>query len=288
MSVSPTMEQRLKALDGQVLPQDYFTALQVAAQAQRMISDLPGLPEVDDQLAPLTAGKILDSWVDQVVTRKTAEPVREIRRNVLLSVLNDARSRSSYMYQEQRDGFLAALHGELQNLLGEAEQVVVDLAGVTSATEAVANDVAPQWKRLIALTEDYQTLREHQMRHVDVMTQFEIRPQDGGEEDHASDLYLKNLDDIWPMWRTPSKQASRIIHVDGTKPRLEPWPSEPTELLRWLVTSTAQPWIPTSSQLQQHLADRRARMNPMKKLGQTRSDQQPTPRQTFGVRSLIG
>ncbi len=99
-----------------------------------------------------------------------------MRRNVLLSVLNSARSRSSYMYEEHRDAFLAAMHGELQNLLGEAERVVADLAGIASAAEAVANDVAPQWKRLITLTDDYETLREHQKRHVLTVS---------GDDDHG-------------------------------------------------------------------------------------------------------
>ncbi|GAB3228227.1 hypothetical protein [Mycolicibacterium hippocampi] len=281
-----TMQARLDALELELLPKDYFTAQEVAAQAHQRLSTLPGPPAADPALAPLATGMISDEWLDQVVAQKTATPLWEIRRGALLSVLKEANGRSEYLYNENRDHFLAALHEELQTFLGHAEKVVDDLGDCATAAEAIANDRTAQWKRLTELTNDYAVLREHQMRHVDPRTRFDCAPPDGGE-DHASDLYLKNLDDIWPLWKTPGVETARFVHVNGTKPRFEPWPSDPTQQLRWLVTSAAEPWIPTSSELTQHLKDRQDRANPIAKVRSGRPDL-PAPRQTFNGSFLGG
>jgi hypothetical protein len=59
------------------------------------------------------------------------------------------------------------------------------------------------------------------------------RPTVGGE-DHASDLFIGNLDDLWANWKTPGAGPQQV-NLDGTKPRREPWPVDRHQLLLWLL-----------------------------------------------------
>lgn len=94
--------------------------------------------------------------------------------------------------------------------------------------------------------------------HIDHVTR--ARPTNGGEE-HATDLYLSNLDDVWPHWKAPGGGPQQI-NLDGTRPRYEPWPDELHQLLLWLATSKAEPWIPTLPELEKLWQQRKNRANP--------------------------
>jgi hypothetical protein len=92
------------------------------------------------------------------------------------------------------------------------------------------------------------------------------RPILGGE-DTGSLAVIRNLDDVWPSWTNPG--LAQQMHVDGTKQRGEPWPSDPVQLLLWLVTSLpaaarqpAHVWIPTLTEIDELFAERRDRDNP--------------------------
>jgi hypothetical protein len=137
-----------------------------------------------------------------------------------------------------------------------------DLDGASTAEQAIAKDRAPAWKRLTELAGDYSTLRVAQRALMSGRTDLvtSSRSSNGGE-DTASDLVLQNLDDLWPSWRNPG-QTERVINVSGEPHRYEPWPAEPAQLLLWLVTSTAQPWVPTIPQLERLWDRRRNLANP--------------------------
>lgn len=158
------------------------------------------------------------------------------------------------------------LHGynrELTLLLDDVRELAAELQGVDSAEAAVASDLGPAWKRLAGLSDDYSVLRAAQRKLMDPDVVTRARPTVGGEE-HASDLFLANLDTIWPEWRSGEGLHGVVVtNVNGAPARYEPWPSQQPQLLLWLATSAAEPWVPTHGQLQQLWAQRAKKANPM-------------------------
>lgn len=59
---------------------------------------------------------------------------------------------------------------------------------------------------------------------------------------------------------------------DRGRERYEPWPSDPVQLMLWLVRSPADPWVPTPAQLEKLRTERTARANPMPKVIPSRPD----------------
>ena len=258
-----TMHDRLDARVAALLPADYATARRIADQATRKAVEPPIVPTASGELEPFTCGRIDDKWIDQELAIQDAQNRSVRRRGVLLSLAKEANERAASIYQRLTSHILAAYQEELTLLLAEVKQLATVLDGIDTPAEAIANDHGPQWKQLTELAEDYQTLRSAQRAQMSTDVLISAAPVAGGD-DHASDLYLKNLDELWPNWRTPQLDASRYIDMSGTRPprRLEPWPADPVQLCLWLVTSNAQPWIPTPAQLAQLQQRRQDTANP--------------------------
>ena len=77
------------------------------------------------------------------------------------------------------------------------------------------------------------------------------------EDDLASDLQLANVDEVLPGWNRPDNRAALSFRELGDR---RPWPiHDPIEQLVWLVTSDAEPWLPTTKDLAKLRAKRQAR-----------------------------
>lgn len=260
-----TMLERLNAIERDLLPAEYFSAEHLVAEAQRLIASPPASAArvKAEQLDPFITGEIREEWVAALIDQKDAEERHQRRRAILTELVASAQNQARVAAGSIRESVLKASHGELVQLLDEVKQLAGELGGVRSAEAAVAADLGPEWKRMTTLAEDYNTLRSFQMARMDTTIVTQSRPSEGGEE-HASDLYIRNLDDLWPEWRVGgARKGVTVTNVGGPAPRYEPWPTDPVRLLIWLATSRAQPWIPTSEQLHEHWADRRRRANPM-------------------------
>lgn len=256
-----TMDEFLASIDHQLASEEHHTALRLANEARRKLADLYDTEEPELQaLDPFVAGAVTDEWLDAVVERNTLQDRKNQRRNALVRLIAHADNRAA-MSKTDSNAILAAYNEKLTELLGAARDLVDQLSGATSADTAIDKGVTQHWKALAALARDYQLLREAQMQRTPQDLITSARPSNGGE-DHASDCYIKNLDDIWPTWRQPG-HTPRTVRVYGDHAdRVEPWPAEPTQLLLWLVTSPAVPWIPTPQQLRRLWEQRRNIANP--------------------------
>lgn len=242
----------------------YREANELASQAESLIKELRPPQAVPPELDPITAGVITDDWLDAAVAHAAAVAATGHRH----AILTDLRQRASRTAQTQlvhgADTLLTTLNTALKSLLAEASEVATHLDGADTADTAIANDAGQHWKHLTALAHDYDELRAAQrevMRHASPDITISARRSDGTGETHCSDLYLANLDDLWPDWRSPDYR--RNVRINGDVDRLEPWPEDPTAQLVWLVTSTAAPWIPTAKELDRLNVDRRAKANPV-------------------------
>lgn len=276
--MTATMTERLEALRQSLLPREYFSALAIRKEAEHRLANLPAPPEVDPSIEPFTLGRIDDEWIDQCVGRKAGQADWEQRRNILLSTRRDADGQATSIMMNATDTFLSAYDGERQRLFEEGRALVPELRGATTPNEAIVNDVVQEWKSLTRLDADYAELigAQDALLPPDILP-LARSPRWTQQEFLASDCYLRNLDEIWPDWKNP---VSKVIHVDGHRDRLEPWPATRPQLFLWLLTSNAETWVPTIAQLRQHWADRQARMNPIPTVRRERPDKPATIKQT--------
>jgi hypothetical protein len=264
------MRSRIDEITQTCLPPEYFVAERVRRQAQQLSATMSPPPAVA-AADPFDAGEVSEDWIEQTIQRESDHALCERRRAVLLTLLNSARARGKSLHQNAVPRILRALDNELQNLLRDAELISDQLGDADTAQKAIASDAGPLWKRLTELSDDYAELRRVQHNLMPPEVVFNAKAAFG--EDHASDLYLKNLDTVMGTnWRNPAQTNDRVIHIDGSEHRYEPWPLDLTELLLWLVRSEAQAWIPTENQLQRLREDRIARANPMPTVVQGRPD----------------
>lgn len=257
------MQERIRAIEQELLPPEYHAAKNLVAEAEHMIASPPAFPTLADELDPFALGELHEEWVDALIDRKDLQDRLQRRRAILTELRNSAEARASAAASSINAQVLAGLHNELMKLLDEADELAGHLGGVDSAEAAIALDRGPAWKRLTQLADDYAVLRGAQRARMSADLIMRSRPAQGGEE-HASDLYIRNLDEIWPEWRTGgAANGVSINHVGGAAHRYEPWPADPVKLLLWLATSQAEAWVPTAAELHRHWTDRQKRANPM-------------------------
>ena len=155
--------ERLSALlpQGQVaeLLAAYDAATKTVEEARKL---RPELPDIFEKLDPtFRAGRPAD--VAKLVTElaeaqaKRDQAVRTIE--ALAAIPDRYATELAQLIHNSADGFTERLDEQLQELLNEAEEVLKDMAGVTDASSAIAEDKVEQWKRWIALHESYQALR---------------------------------------------------------------------------------------------------------------------------------
>lgn len=266
-----TMEQRLEAIEKDALGPEYLTAQRIATEAQMLVATMKPPPPPSEP-HPLASGEITEDWINQTIDIEATQLRLEKRRGVLLTLSNAARGQVQTLRANAHSRILKGYSDELETLLADVEEISDELGDVDTAAKAIANDAGPQWKRLTELADDYAELRNAQHAQTTHDVLFAATP-DHSDEPHASDLYLRNLDQIWPLWRNAGRD-DRVMTLDpnAQEQRRQPWPADRTETMLWLVRSAAQPWIPTEHQLEQLQQDRIARANPMPKVIPGRPD----------------
>jgi hypothetical protein len=236
----------------------YRDACAIAAEADEWLRTPPDLPTVD----PALAEHISDEWIEAERARENAVADYEARRRIVQGRREVEANRALSIFTGGVDLILGVLQGDLTNILSRAAKVIPELAGATTPAQAIEADAGAAWKRLAELADDYSELRTAQefvMLRGSVDLWRSCTPSMPGEN-HANQAYLKNIGDLWNNWRQPGINP-RTLHLSdrATPDRDEPWPADSgPELMIWLVSSDAEPWIPTGKQLRELRDERNA------------------------------
>ncbi|RJO80230.1 hypothetical protein D5S18_00300 [Nocardia panacis] len=237
----------------------YLEAEAVAQQANRQRAQLeparPHLADTDEQI--IAAGVIPDDYAARVRDTATATIAHDAAVAALHDLHKRATEKCAALITGAVDDILAALHTRLQRVVADATKAVGTLDGVTDVEIAVriGGDTAKAWAALANGWDTHQRLRAAQnavMASYDRDAINSARPA-WSADPIASDLYLSNLDQVWPTWRTPISVDTGFGAAEGDT---APWPEPGPALLLWAITHGAQLWIPTRPRLQRLWADR--------------------------------
>ncbi len=260
-----TMQERINAIHQELLPDEYHASKKMVATAQHLLMSAPESYSVPNQLGPFECGEIREEWITAQIDAKDMQDRLARRRAILSEVVRDANNQALTAAASILPRELAAYHKELESLLDDVADLADQLDDIRTAEQAITADRTSEWKRLSELVNDYEDLRRAQLSRTDVEMIRQARPSEYDAEDHASDLYIRNLDELWPRWRFGDAAPNGMTTItvgDTARRRYAPWPADRTQLLIWLATSRAEAWIPTPTQLQQLWAERSKPRNP--------------------------
>jgi hypothetical protein len=221
-----------------VSTEDYRTAVALREQA---MSHRANLPAVNAPPEPTNTDG-LDDWVNAVSRARVAEQDGEYRYNALTSVINTCNSRISAVVDVDTDQVLGALSDQMTDLMADVDTAVAALNGARTASEVIAADVGDAWNELRSLRASYDLLRDAQIFVMqDAMASHASYYLYG--DAHASRLYIRNIDEVFPGWQTPDTSSVSLV---APPPDPRPWPTDdPVAQLVWLSSSNAEVWLPT-------------------------------------------
>jgi hypothetical protein len=238
-------------------------------------------PQVEWPTAPTSVHADLDGYLTEYRNAWQEEQSRTRDAEALTTVLG-ACERAMQSAIDDPNALLSALADDLDELMEQLEDVVTRLNGATTPTEAINADTVDAWKELPAIRREYDSIRHAQtLVLLDDPDSAMNNRSDHLDDPLASDVILRNLDQLLPTWR----DADTRFAMQGTPPDRRPWPSDDLEQLVWLINSSAEVWIPTSSQLARLHAERRDRANPMPDKA---APKPPRPNQQFGRVTPMG
>lgn len=238
----PMLARMANEVDG------FSHAQQVAVDARALLKQIEDPAPVR---SPLDSGEpVTLEWLDAAAGYAAQADSAQHRRKMLFDLANQAESHAGALVAGAATDMLKRLDLELRGVMEKAAESIEELSGARDAAAAIkAGDTAANaWRKLTALADSIADIRSAQ---TSIMVWFHpdrIPPSRSQftDDELASDLMLRNLDDVWSGWRqSPPNQ----FVVSGSSPRLEPWPVDPVGQLVWIVTSAAEAWVPTPAQL---------------------------------------
>lgn len=207
---------------------------------------------------PTDTNNDLDAYLDAYLAAAEEEQTRSRRADALDTVVGAA-ERAMRSAIDDPDRLLTVLADDLDELMTQLAAVVSQLNGATTPTEAIERDSVNAWRELPALRREYDSLRHaQQLVMLDDPHSAMNNRSDHLDDPLASDLILRNLDQILPSWREPDNRFT----MQGTPPDRRPWPTDPIEQLVWFINSKAQVWLPTRGQLAELHRERQALIDP--------------------------
>jgi hypothetical protein len=211
---------------------------------------------------PPTSVAGLNEYLDAAEAADADARSRDVRARALVELVQQAEGAVAAALVVSPDRVLSALSEDFDAFLERLEAVVDRLAGARSADRAIELGVTDAWSELRLLREEYDSLRAAQAvaMSADPDRMHAAKSARFYDDPLCSDLAIRNLDAIFENWR--GNLPERVIHVSAQEPDPRPWPiNDPVAQLLWLVTSDAQPWLPTGRQLYKLAASRRERRN---------------------------
>ena len=218
------------------------------------------LPGVARPESPTSSDADLEAWLESLADAELVDQRRAAKWSALNRLVVDCNRRIEDAASDTTR-VLASLNADLQALMDDVAAVVDRLGDARTPNEVIAGGVGEVWRDLFPLRGSYDKLREAQtwaMLGPDELINSRSRYVDDA---HASDVMIRNLDDVFPGWNQPDT----TFRLSGDAPRRQPWPPDDVEQLIWLHESDAEPWIPTIDQLAALRVERQRRLNPMPK-----------------------
>lgn len=212
-------------------------------------------PQVVWPTEPTTIDE-LDTYLTAYLAADEEEQTRT-RKAAALDAVAGACERRMRAAVDDPDALLTSLATDMADVMAHVHDVVTQLHGARTPTEAIANDTVDAWKELPALRREYDSIRAAQR-----MVQLDDPPANHRspylDDDLADDTHIRNLDDVIPWWREPDTRFT----MQGDPTDRRPWPTEPVQQLVWLADGPAEVWLPTSTQLAELHTQRRHRIDP--------------------------
>jgi hypothetical protein len=236
---------------------DYAQAVELhmaVIQAQRELRGVGAVPNPTDADG-------LNDFLAAVEQRAIDELAFESKRRALMSLRGELDNRLPSLIAVHADAILGSLADDFEQLMAEVSSIATQLNGARNASEAIERGAEDAWRQLPDLRDQYDKLRAAQ--HSVTLVAFEphilaTARSDYIEDELASDLQLANMDEVLPGWRRPDNRAATSFRELGDR---RPWPiDDPITQLVWLVTSGAEPWLPTTKDLAALRAKRQARL----------------------------
>jgi hypothetical protein len=201
----------------------------------------------------------IDEWLDATVAASDEARIHSTKSDALRQLLGDTEYTISTATND-KDTCLRRLSVEFTALMDDITKAVKKLNKATTADTAIRNGTASTWRKLVDLRVIYDEIRTAQSwlmagHQLDRLTNSEYLLDD----DMASPLHIRNIDQVMPDWRVPGPRPY-LIQGEPQDPR--PWPKEPVAQLVWLVQGSAEPWLPTIREINQLRADERPTQNP--------------------------
>ena len=169
------------------------------------------------------------------------------------------------------DVLLTVLAADLDELLGRVAGVVDRLHGAGNPSRSHRQRHRGRVARIARAASEYDDVRRAQeLVILDAPTAN--HPLEYIDDPMAYDLCFATSTRIIPTWR----EADNRFVMQGSPPDRRPWPiNDELAQLVWLITSAAEVWLPTSTQLARLHTERRNRNNPAP-AGNPRADTRST------------
>ena len=209
-------------------------ALLAAQQQLPAVPDAPTLQSADDDRA---------QWLDTVAAIEQATHARAVKSAALADRIHWCDLTVEDLVTAGTDDILAHLHDALTQLMTEVGAIVAKLRGASDPQEAIARNVAAEWRKLTPLVGQHNAVRAAQSWAMGPELVAAHTSRYLGEP--VNDLVVANLDEVW------TDRDNHTINFNTGAPLQDsrPWPDDEVEQLIWLCTSGAKPWIPTTAEL---------------------------------------
>ena len=197
---------------------------------------------------------IPDTIADDLAAIDRARQTHAAVNDIIGQVTHDARQTIDAALPILHDDAYRLLNTELQSLVTAVSEVIPNLAGATTASEAVANggDAVDAWRAIHQYTETYDEIRTVQHNILPRGDQYfwdrllTVSLYRDALEAHP--YFVERLQGVvfdgWEQHRLPHGRLS----LSGEQSW---WPADvdrPTALVRIVTTTT--PWVPTAAQLE--------------------------------------
>jgi hypothetical protein len=242
--------------------EDSAQYVQAAALRAKLLEAQQSLPGVPAAPTPETADDDLAAWLNAIVEGDAAERAREVKSSAIRDRLIWCDKVVEDVATVETDRILNTLHDALMEVMDQVAAVVERLDGAQTPQQVIDAGVGDAWKELRPLRTEYEKIRQAQEwamagedQHVGSRSQYLF------DDPLATDLAIRNLDQVFPQWRNRDNSSINLSAAPPHDPR--PWPKDPVEQLAWLCTSGAEVWVPTLSELHQLNQERAARLNPI-------------------------